>query len=608
MAKRRARRPAQSGPSTAAAIEAPTPDEIVRVLRVVSPEALVPPTPEPGLRTPQPTIARALQNHARLVDIQLDGIAAIIRKAEEGDPSELAELWLKMLKTDAHLRAVWTSRISPVASARWELSAPAGTDAEAPTADLAVRVCEEALRQIDTLPRALSALLDGIGMGFSVAEMQVARRRIAGVTVWVPVKLDPVGARRFAFADDYELGLYDYGAAVGHLEREGWPVERIASRGRVLARLPAGKYVVHQPVEIADYPTSTGLVIPIVRWWWAKQVAMRYWLQGAEQFANPRFVGHVEQMAPTEVVEELHAALDLLAADSVAVLRGATRIDVLSPDGQGAAATWQGVFDTLNAEISKAVLGSTLNTEIGSSGGNRAAAESQGAYTIDPRMEQDGSQLWATLRRDVLRWIIAWNRDVFPVGTPVPVGRFVFAEDQVEVDDLAVNAGVVTVDELRTSRGLAPLGGESGDAMVEMAAPAFAPGAQPFDAPDVVAPDAPVQEGAGLAAPPSASLNGAQIDALKSIITDVAAGLIPRGSGISLIVAAFPISVAQAESIMGEVGRGFVPRVEGGAAPVSPPLAEASTPDPFSASARRAQASAMARAWTSRTPSATSRR
>jgi hypothetical protein len=41
------------------------------------------------------------------------------------------------------------------------------------------------------------------------------------------------------------------------------------------------------------------------------------------------------------------------------------------------------------------------------------------------------------------------------------------------------------------------------------------------------------------------------------IVTGVATRQVPRSTGIQLITAAFPISAAQAEQIMGEVGRTF---------------------------------------------------
>lgn len=53
---------------------------------------------------------------------------------------------------------------------------------------------------------------------------------------------------------------------------------------------------------------------------------------------------------------------------------------------------------------------------------------------------------------------------------------------------------------------------------------------------------------------PTTALNGAQMMALLQIITNVAEGIIPRGSGVELIAAGYPFTTEQAEKIMGEVG------------------------------------------------------
>jgi len=83
----------------------------------------------------------------------------------------------------------------------------------------------------------------------------------------------------------------------------------------------------------------------------------------------------------------------------------------------------------------------------------------------------------------------------------------------------------------------------------------------PFDEPEQEEPEA-KPEGEVKVQPaetvdPSTALNGAQVAALKEIVLSVAAGEIPRTSGIEIIVASFPVDRATAERIMGEVGRGF---------------------------------------------------
>lgn len=55
------------------------------------------------------------------------------------------------------------------------------------------------------------------------------------------------------------------------------------------------------------------------------------------------------------------------------------------------------------------------------------------------------------------------------------------------------------------------------------------------------------------------ALNGAQVQAAMGIVADVAAGKIPRDSGVALLVLAFQISDVEAERIMGSAGRGFTP-------------------------------------------------
>lgn len=78
-------------------------------------------------------------------------------------------------------------------------------------------------------------------------------------------------------------------------------------------------------------------------------------------------------------------------------------------------------------------------------------------------------------------------------------------------------------------------------------------------------------EHAGPTKDQTTALNGAQIASMLEIVTNVATGAIPRDTGINLIVAAFPLSIAQVEQIMGAVGQGFTPTQ-----PTPPPASNAS--------------------------------
>jgi uncharacterized protein len=57
------------------------------------------------------------------------------------------------------------------------------------------------------------------------------------------------------------------------------------------------------------------------------------------------------------------------------------------------------------------------------------------------------------------------------------------------------------------------------------------------------------------------SMNGAQVAAMVDIVGQVAQGLIPRDAGINMLIAAFPVTKAQAEQIMSTAGKSFKPEV-----------------------------------------------
>ncbi|MDR1021165.1 MAG: DUF1073 domain-containing protein [Synergistaceae bacterium] len=69
----------------------------------------------------------------------------------------------------------------------------------------------------------------------------------------------------------------------------------------------------------------------------------------------------------------------------------------------------------------------------------------------------------------------------------------------------------------------------------------------------------PAAEPAGDLTKQEISLNGAQVTSMVEIVTQVAAGMLPRDSGISMLITAFSLSKDQAEKIMGSVGKGFKP-------------------------------------------------
>jgi phage gp29-like protein len=503
-------------------------------------------------------------------ELRFSELMDYIRQAERGVVRRYADLTRRMLKSDLDLVSVVDTRIDGVVSVPWKVDPPEtvapGREADARRA---ADMCAAMLRAVPGLEQLFRDLLDAIGMGYAVAEIIWGRRD----GLWVPIKIVAIHPRRFGFTDLFELVLRE---EPGDKYLDG---ERVQTRDGVGIRLPQGKYICHQPRQIADYPTSSGLFIPIARFWWVRQMVLRYWLGGAESQANRKWHGTYPQQGAKEAKQELFDALRQLSSDGVAATSEAVKILELGGDYQSSSQVWETLEARMVAAYAKGFLGSTLNVEVGETGGNRALGESQAEQTIEPRRQRDARALGGTIARDLFEPFLRYNS--FPIGSafdrtpPTPVWSAVFHDDSENGDEAAFNAlvrtGKVRVDEVRTKAGVPPLGGVEGQAFMpaELVAEPLAPYAMPSasDAPPAV-------EGQATPDVQQSALNGAQVTSLLEIVTKVVERQLPRQSAIEIIISAFPIDRVQADRILGAVGRGFQPEpaaVEGG----SPPLAQA---------------------------------
>lgn len=444
--------------------------------------------PPLGDFTPELTIYR--WDRLGYSELRFGDLVSIIEEAERGDPKRWADLTRRMVKTDPDLESVMCTRYDGVCAVRWELSPPESiASADADLADIAADLCTVVLNALPNFEQSQRDLLDAIGQSYSAVEIIWGRVEVAlrerRYRVWAPVELRPIHPRRFVFSDSFELVL-----------REEWLGrslygERVRTRAGMGIRLPRDKYIVHQPRQILDYPTSTGLFFAVARQWWVKQMVIRYWLAGAEKTANGRWLGQYPQTAHPSAKQELKDALETLAADGIGVMADTVKVEERGGNFQGAAAVWHELVDVMDASYAKAWLGSTLNVDVGDSG-SRALGESQATETIHPRRERDSRALWGDIRRYLLEPICRYNA-LDPLGPfggrmpPVPVGRHVFAEEPEQVDDLLIDVGGATVNEVRISRGKPAWTGPAGEAVARRSGSPAAFSAEPVATSEVSA-------------------------------------------------------------------------------------------------------------------------
>jgi phage gp29-like protein len=492
--------------------------------------------------SPKPQISRWSPS-VGYAELTWGQVQSILQNAERGYMETWGDLTRRMIATDDHIAAVYETRIASVSGARREVKPAEVAPGFERYAQQAADDCRQLLDSLPSPERMIANLLDADFTGFAASEIIWSPR---GDMVWAD-DIVWISPRRFRFSDSFELYLYDNGIGAARARELDIPVDDTVVNGVLGLPLTRNKYLVHIPQILPNYPTSSGLLLACVRAWWVKSWITKFWLSGAEVAGNPRLIGRLpDQAASADVAEALYQALNDISADGVGVLKGESNIEVLRVEAQGSGSVWETLIKRCDAAISKAVLGSTINVEVGEGGGNRALAESQGDITITPRLQRSARLVCNTIERDLFQPFLEFNRHRYGGMTPVPSMSLILYEAQAEIDQLAVSAGVVKVDELRQSRGLEPLGEANGGGIMIAAASvpeAFAPSIPveiaraPSGVPEA-APVAPVQAEAAPVA--TEALNGAQVAALMEILQSVYAGTLPAPAAREIIRGAFP--------------------------------------------------------------------
>ena len=158
-------------------------------------------------------------------------------------------------------------------------------------------------------------------------------------------------------------------------------------------------------------------------------------------------------------------------------------------------------------------------------------------------------------------------------------------QQQASIDASDIVAGIRTRNEIRSDRGLEPIEGgdelfvSAGTLPIEVAIDqAMNPPMPMFGSYGTAPPKAPVEtdepiidnpeelteaeiEGQPQQVDPTGALNGAQVTAALEIVNLVAQGQMPRESALGQLQVFFNLTEEQANSILGDVGLGFVPEL-----------------------------------------------
>ena len=343
-------------------------------------------------------------------------LASVYRLATTGYRQQFVDLLNELLEHDPHLFSVIQKRILSTANGRLDVTSAELPDGD-PDKDLADEIRDLVIRELGRIPdmaQSLAGLLWGVYYGVSAAEIFWTRDSDG----WHVQRLGFIHSRRLSYPDQqaWDLYVWDQGQVYGWGQNFNQPTNR-ATFGLRVADYP-GKFIVFAPQLRGDYPTRDGTGREVAQWSIFKRVGARGAVEYLERFAKPyQDVTYTttDTGKPREADKDDIALASQIAAaigpgsGSFAAHADSIKIEPKSPDAGKPKITWPEWIAICDAQISKAILGGTLGTDVGKGGGNRSLGEVQERGEVD--LEQyDANVLAEAFRRDIITWIVRLNR------------------------------------------------------------------------------------------------------------------------------------------------------------------------------------------------------
>lgn len=394
----------------------------------ISPRA---PISRAGDAAPSALVARIApapfnDRYARVIGAQLSPqlVTSILQQADQGYLWGLADVLEECRERDGHLHCELAKREERVAGAPWELRPPEGSGAKG--VEIATW-CTARLKEIEAtndLARDFSAAVSDMMAGdyHGRSGHEVIWRREGR---WrIPTALEWIHPRRFAYATDWRLHLWDSQGTLTTTDPMG-PTDVDGPFGRfpglALDLFPPGKFLIHRPRIRGTYPTREGLGRLLVWWSTFKRFSVRDLLKFAEWAGSGLRIGTYatgkgplgENPCPEEDKVIGEQALQFLTSSMWASVPDTFKIDI--KDAPHDNDVHERLEALCNGEISKAVLGGTLGAEPGERGA-RSLGEVQERNEL--MIARGGVRRVAgSLKGCLLRPMVAYN---FGPSQPVP--------------------------------------------------------------------------------------------------------------------------------------------------------------------------------------------
>ncbi|MGH7935208.1 MAG: DUF935 domain-containing protein [Candidatus Binataceae bacterium] len=372
-----------------------------------------------------PTMAGIRNIHSVMhpsVGLTPERLTSVMRQAEFGDPFLYLELAEEMEEKDLHYLAVLSTRKETAAQLNLVVRPASSASADMRNAGL---VNDLLLGGTLNLRAALFDILDAVGKGFSATEIIWD----TSGSEWAPKRLVWRDPRWFMF--DWVSGeqvlvrtLGDEGNSIppatagghGHLERRMPPpggngAFGVAGRNGLqplTAPLNPFKFIVHTARAKSGLPIRGGLARAAGWAYLFKNYVLKDWVTFSEVFGQPLRLGKYHPGATEADKRTLLTAVSNIGTDAAAIIPDSMLIDFVEARQTRGTDLYERFCEYIDRQVSKAVLGQTLTTEVPRESGSRAAAQVHEAVRRDI-IAADARRLAETLTRDLVKPLVDLN-------------------------------------------------------------------------------------------------------------------------------------------------------------------------------------------------------
>jgi phage gp29-like protein len=323
-------------------------------------------------------------------------LSMIFKEANEGNTLRQAELFEEMEEKDTHLFSVLGTRKLAITGTEYEITPATKDKNDIRNADFV----RETLNDLEGFSDANMDVMDALGKGFSGTEIMwdIQNREVR------PIELRYHSQKLFTFGHFADFRKF-------HILTEENPA--------LGEPLTPNKFIVHLYKAKSGHPGRAGLLRVCAWMYLFKNYALKDWVSFAELFGMPIRIGKYDPSASEKDKNALLQALLSLASDAAGIISTSTTIEFIESQKATSAAIFENLAKFCDLGTSKAVLGQTLTTEVGSHG-SYAASKTHGDVRQDLK-EADCKALAATFRRDLIRPLVIFN---YGSDAKIPIMKF----------------------------------------------------------------------------------------------------------------------------------------------------------------------------------------